>query len=332
MLLNRVATILFAFSIVPVTSTVLDEPAPVTLVEVRHAAIDFNFSGGRVPEWSGGALVVTNGNSGLFPTVCTFGRDGRILSRLVFKIPQSGSIRIYGFARAPDGTLALAGSAQGDDSGGFTYLSVLSSDGQRQQTVRLKPFAPFAAAIASDGAIWAAGWERTADGREVADYNVVRRYSPSGKDLGAYIPRSSLKSYRYGPPAMSSFLVSSHGRVGWYSNVAREYIEFSLDGQVVTRVAGATHGEHDEVTGAGLCGGNLYVSVFTSPSDHKERKWEVLTLDRISGTWKTVSLKGDPPLSSYGRVYGCDGTDLVIHNRLPGELKGLSWFRRSSPE
>lgn len=307
------------------TGSVRTASAP--LLEVGRTKIPFDFQGKRLPKWSGGALVVADDKNPALSTIHTFGKDGYLLSSTPFAIPESSRVRIASFARSSDGTLAVVGSAYTADSRGSLYLAAISPDGQRQQIIRLKPFAPFEVAISSDGTYWVAGRELV-DGREVnPSHKVIRRYSASDGEIGAYIPRSSLTSYRHGHPAHDSFLVPSGDRVGWYSNIAREYIEFSLDGLVLTRVAGLPLDLPDRVTGLALCDdGRVFASVTRIVKTPVA--WEVFNLDRTSGTWKVVPVTGDFAAGGIGTLYGCDGNDLVTRTSWPY----LRWLRQRAEQ
>ncbi len=212
-------------------------PEPPKLVEVRHVGVDYHFRG-PMPKWSGGAFLTVLHGAGLFPEISAYGRDGRRFLRTIFQIPEAGNIRISAVAHAPGGSIAVTGSAIDNSDNGMRYLAVLSGDGKLSSLVSTGGFVAADVEFASDGTIWAVGWERTDDGHEKPEHMIVRRYSPSGKELAAFLPHSTVKRRPTYPHATTySFLLSAHGRVGWYSNAAGEYIEFSNDGQITTRVA-----------------------------------------------------------------------------------------------
>lgn len=224
---------LIAGTSLPGADHTVPSPTPTrALTEIGETFIPLEGATLAPPKWQRGALVVLE-RGGVSPLIHSFDREGRRLSRVPFSIPGATDTRVGAFARASDGTLAVVGSAYTSDRG-TTFLAVISPDGQGQKIVRLKPFAPHEVTAAPDGTFWVLGTELV-NGREVnVDHHVLRRYSPSGGELGGYLPRSTLP--RGGLPTSPSFLVSSVDRIGWYSVGSRLYIELSLDGDVLARV------------------------------------------------------------------------------------------------
>jgi hypothetical protein len=202
----------------------------------------------------------------------------------------------------------------------------MPADSRPRQIYRLNPFYPYDVAIAPDGTYWVAG-EEVINGEEGSPHHdVIRRFGASGKELGGYLPRSTLTVHGCCHPADDSFLVSSHDRIGWYSNTAREYIEFSPDGRQLTRVAGLPSDEYGRVSGLGVCDdGGVFVS-FTHLS-HQDPRPEIFTLDRASGDWKVVPRSGEATVASVSHVYGCDGNEVVARARLSNGQLRLMWLR-----
>ncbi len=304
-------------------------PVPsLALVEEEHAPIPFSIALKSIPNWSGGALVIADNTSGEYPRLHAFGRDGALLSELSVEIPDSSRVFVRGFKRAFDGTLALVGAAFSPDYRRASFLAVISPGGQHQRIVRLSSFEPYEVAIAPDGSYWVAGEEDS----DSPDHTVLRRFSASGQQLGAYLPLSGLKTYRCCHPGDDSFLMSSRDRIAWYSNVAREYVELSPEGKVLARVPGLALEQSSRVDGLGICDdGSVFISAFLNiaPGD---RSSEILSLDRSSSSWKPVVLKNSGVSAyrpvSYRPVLGCDGDKLVTQARWPDELMGLSWSRQ----
>jgi hypothetical protein len=261
------------------------------------------------------------------PVIQVFDGNGELSAKIPFSVPDAVRVIVGSVARAPDGTLALVGSAYSSDRRGAVYLAVISGDGQRQRVIRLNPFAPFQVAIASDGSYWIAGLEKAEDRRETLEHNMIRRFNASGDQIGAYVPRSTMVTdRRHEHPVDFSLLTTSRDRVGWYSNSAREYIELSLDGRVLTRVAGLPLIEPSRVDGIGICdSGNVYVSVY--PISIEDRRSELFTLNRENRSWQPVTFSSGSDASPYRTVFGCQGDDVVTRARLPGELFGLTWLR-----
>ena len=328
MCLNHFFSLVIGLSVMTEPSTALDEPLSGTtnsqpVVEVERAGIGLDLGEKRVPKWSGGALVVVEETDVELPVIHVFGRDGTLLSSVRLAIPQANRIIPRAFAQASDGTLAVAGSAYTGDLRGAQYLAVVSGDGPRQHVIRMNPFGAFAIEIAPDGAIWMAGVEREKGEELNPNHKMIRHFNASRELLGAYIPRSSLPSNDLESPVEDSFLVSSRDRIGWYSNLARIYIEFSLDGRVLTRVAGVPVEEPDRVTGFGLCddGGVFASAVVFAPGAKRPDRLEVYALNRGHGSWELVLRDNSLGPGGYGSLLGCDSSDLVMLRG--GELRFL---------
>lgn len=282
---------------------------------------------GRPGIWSGGAFVTVDDNNGL-PLIRAVNKGGELVSQIEFTIPGARSASVFSgmFARGFDGSFVLAGGAYADDDRAAAFLAWLSADGQRQTIVRPYPFIPSVVTMAADGSIWAAGREVQEDDRnlEKPDYNIVRRYDRTGRLLGSFISRSSLQ-LKPGSlsPGEYSYLVASRDRVGWYSQVAGKYFEFSPDGSSVQEFAtAAAPGVRLHLTGAALCGdGTVVVSAEARAvqSETAVATWRVLELLRDRGTW--LSIAGDS--TKYVKVAGCDGTTVAFG---PGVTDHLDWF------
>jgi len=62
--------------------------------------------------------------------------------------------------------------------------------------------------FSQDGSLWAAGRAYDAASNEEPEYDVIRRYDSSGKQIGSYLPRNTYESKRQSP-ASESFLAAS---------------------------------------------------------------------------------------------------------------------------
>jgi hypothetical protein len=295
------------------------------LVPTGSTEIPFSFGPGTWEQWSGGALVVVEYRFSGAPGFRVYDRDGNLTSRFTFTIPDAGLINIYSFSHGWDGALAMEGSAYTNDSRAAAFFAWVSPDGHQQTVVRTDPFIPRAVTIAADGTIWVAGDQRREPGT-AADRNqyLIRRYDKTGKLLGSFIPWSSLTSGTDRmPPSNDSVLVSSKDRVGWYSWGAGTYIEFALDGTVISRLKIPDHLQ-DEITHVALCDdGSVFVgsSINENPTRKQKASWRIFALDRNRGEWRLI-----PRDESWGSLYGCDGTRLATTTN----FRTISWLEPSS--
>lgn len=273
-----------------------------TTLETAHAPLK---TGEPVAVWNWGAVVSVENARSEAPTIQTMSRTGSF-TRSTLSIPGVRLVNIYSgrFARGPDGSLAVTGSAYTDDSRAASFLLLISRDGKQQKFVQLSPFVAGAVTIASDGTIWAAGREIVAGKELNPNHHVVRRFDPAGRMMASLIPRSSLVTKPgYEHPVEYSYLVSSKDRVGWYSEATGTYREFALDGTQINQFdTPSTTG----MPGIALCDdGNLFVSSgYRRPTG--EKGWGIYVLVRDRGIWTF-----GPRSEKWGTLLGCDGTKVV---------------------
>jgi hypothetical protein len=268
------------------------------------------FQNAPIGVWSGGAFLLVENAHSTAPLIREFDNTGREISQFELNIPGAHRINVYsgGFARGFDGTLAIVGSAFTNDGRGAAFLASVSVDRKRQDVIRTAPYAPRVVTIGADGTLWTAGNE-IEDGQLLkGDYKIVRRFDRNGRMIGAHVPRSSLSLERgYPTPIEYSHIVSSKdGRIGWFSEATRRYMEFALDGTLIRDIdTSELHGTGDlrrMIDGVALCdGGNLFVSAtWLEPKDVK--KWGIFVRDRHKDAWSLGLGKGP-----WGMLYGCDG-------------------------
>jgi hypothetical protein len=290
------------------------------LFSVGRMEIPFQFvSHSTDAVWSSGTLLELEDRPSSAPVFRTWDRAGKLLSEMTFTFPDASHINIYSnsFARGADGSLAIIGSADTNDVGEILFLAWVSSDGH-QTIVRLSDFFPHATTIAADGTIWVAGANGSAQDGQVQ--NLIRRYDKTGMLLGSFVPWSTrLTPHKSLPPAVRSVLVSSKDRVGWYSPVSHEYVEFSLDGTVMNRFT-TPPTQSDAIFGAALCDDNTVFAATSRPfNDGKPASWGILALARNSGQWSLISMN---EAQAQGRLFGCDGTSLAVTT----DDRTISWL------
>ena len=287
------------------------------LVSGGRTEIPFQFvSRSTDAAWSSGTLLELEDRFSSAPIFRTWDRAGKLLSEITFTFPGAYHINIYSnsFARGADGSLAIIGTADTNDAGGIRFLACVSPDGQ-QTIVRLSDFFPYSATIAADGTIWVAGANGSAQHGTLQ--NLIRRYDKTGALLGSFIPWSTPQKIL--PPPVRSVLVSSKDRVGWYSPVSHEYVEFSLDGTAMSRFTTPST-QSDAIFGAALCDdGTVFAATPRPFSDGKPASWGILALARNSGQWSFISMN---EAQAQGRLFGCDGTSLAVTT----DDRTISWL------
>jgi hypothetical protein len=290
--------------------------------------IPYDFGGKPLPHWTGDVLAQLDDTVETAPVLRAFGKDGKSVLNLLITIPEVKFIQVIDYARGFDGSLAISGTGYSADSRAAAFLAWISSDGQQQKVARTSPYVPYVVAVAADGTIWTAGWEIMNGVLVNPNHDMIRHFDTSGRLLGSFIPASSLKVYENRlHPVERSRLVVSHDRIGGYSELSHVYIEFSPDGSVINRYPTATLEVNKKVSGVGLCDdGGLFVSAISH--GRPKQPWQVLTLDKVTGNWHAVMpVDISARSSSFGVVFGCEGSALVTTTRRSSEL---TWFTLAS--
>lgn len=278
--------------------------------------------------WSGGELVFVEGRFSASPTVYLISKDGGIVSRFSFTIPKLHPYFVYDHcvARGPDGTILLAGSATTDDGDYTSFLATVAPDGTSKTVVRLHPFLPAAATIAADGTIWVAGAVHPKRGDKAdTDQYLIRRYDSKGDLLNSFVKWSDVTTRDYHlTPAHESQLLASKDRIAWYSPTVNSYMEFSLDGKIITQIKSWPALAEHPMDWPVLCDdGSVFVGEQVNASDVLPAKYGIFTLNRDKGTWNFE------PRKEYTYLLGCDGTSVAGFS---GNERTLTWFEAAQPQ
>ncbi len=132
-----------------------------------------------------------------------FGPAGRLAYEVDIAAPDGTPAHLHPNAQAlamdTDGTVLVPISYGGYGGNGHVKgggIAVLNRDGKQIRFVDTARFLPDAARFGPDHSIWIIGTQYTPlrDGDPIdhvqADYNLVRKYSSDGKQLGSFLPRS----------------------------------------------------------------------------------------------------------------------------------------------
>jgi hypothetical protein len=281
---------------------------------VRSVALDPPLEVGTkvnsIGTWSGGALLVLEGELAGAPTMRIYDSSGTEVQRIDLQVPGAEGLDVLHrrIARSTSGYVAFAGKAYGDGDRAGGFLAIVSPDGRSQRVVRTEPYFAYAIAFAPDGTIWMAGLNKDVEeGRDAGDasYLVVQRFDTQGRQLRGAVPRSTFP----GPyaPVDASFFVTSKDRVGWVSPMAHRYMEFSLDGKLLASYPFTF--SYTDLNGGALCDdGTLWMSlrVKTDPKSASGGPQSALaSFDRATGTWR----KGTTQPFTY--LYGCSENTLI---------------------
>jgi len=265
----------------------------------------FHYEGGVfLPMWEGGALLDVVGNNSDEPVIFGIDRDGQ-MERFGFSVSGGRYILLAGLSRAKDGSIAAIGSAYSSDGQPVAFLARITPDRSRKTIVQLWPYVGLAVTFSPDGGMWTVGYVKPPDNLGISEYNVLRRFDPSGKLLAtARVEAQGL--YTQGRNAATDSLMRvSKDRVGWLTN-ASEYIEFAIDGRELGRFP-PPPGPPPEVFEATLALSDANEVLVGTRAGDRLKVW---SLDRKERSWKPVELSGGRPLA-HGATLGFDGDTVV---------------------
>lgn len=261
-------------------------------------------------------------------TVSLWGPDGRRIYETEVSPPSSGEPNTHRFwdgissATADnDGTVAVAvdfsiwqNRAPGGHSapwdgkitGHFGGIALLDSAGTQTGFLETGRYLPQGMCFAKDHSIWTIGWEWHQSDDPASDYFVFRRYSRDGKQLGAYVRRSTF-------PNPSTFRVGDHTgmiraaneRIGAFvcfgpTSKDKEWFEFDLHGDLIGRWSV----EEEYLIGGVARWG---VALTASGQAYARSPQRTSNFDLGTASWKTVNLG-----SNLDRLLSADGEELVF--------------------
>ncbi len=292
-----------------------------------------DFGSGPVPAFDKGYLIFTNKPNG----VEVWGPDGRMVFRTV--LMSRPELQVMNAAVDSNGSVAVSVAfsvAPRGYAGGITFLDPAGKEVRFAETGR---YMPASICFDSKRALWAFGWQRDAirnENEDSEEYLLFRKYSPDGKQVGAYAARSLFRKNPGGPPGGGQGggwrLRASGDRIGAITNSSgtngakgfveddHEWIELSLDGSLIGhwKLGYGTGMGEAFISSLGLCRQSI-----------REKQPQVDCLDRGTGAWKTMSgvSAADERGDSLGNLLGADG-DFLVFGRPEGGLQ-LSWVLAS---
>ncbi|HTW62982.1 MAG TPA: hypothetical protein VME17_00130 [Bryobacteraceae bacterium] len=267
--------------------------------------------GNRMPAFYNGYLYIAEP----LHVLNLFAPDGHELFTLPFQGRDNGNIAVESIAIDSDDTLAVAWRDKpnaGIDIRNLSGTLIRSFDTGR--------FVPTSLSFGPDHSLWALGWQRDAgrpDYPDRQDYPIVRKYSIDGKELGAYLPRSSFAPGL--PPGIldqSRRITVTSDRVGvdvvsGKGSRQQEWVELDLTGKVMGRWKLDPSNEHPDVVFTS--DDNAYVERY----NREIKSQQLFRLNHSTSAWELVS-------AAAGSLYGSDGEQLVFAH-FPDRVMHLSW-------
>ena len=264
----------------------------------------FHYGGGVfLPVWEGGALLAVEANNSDEPVIFGIDRDGQ-MERIGLSVPGGRYILLLGLSGAKDGSIAAIGGAYSSDGRPVSFLARITPDRSRKTIVQLWPYVGLAVTFSPDGGMWTIGYVKPPDNLSISEYNVLKRFDPSGKLLATKSVEAKGIYDRSRDAATHSLMGSSRDRVGWLTN-ANEYIEFALDGHELGRFPPPPGPAPEVFETTVALRDDDEVLVGTRDGDGLK----VWSLDRKERSWKSVELSGGK--LAHGATLGFDGDTVV---------------------
>lgn len=280
---------------------------------------------GSVPYFERGYLIYRHQGS----RIEIHGPDGQKLFGGTLECPQ-GKVQCGVSAVAADGKGMIAvGIAHASSGAEANVIRLMTAQGRETRLIKVAWFVPTRLCFDARGDLWAMGWERDADDREIAsgvDYATVRKFSAEGKELGRYLPRS-LWPGKVTSPASAAigywWMAAAKESVGAlaypnHADHAPEWVEWDLEGRLIARTPLPDIENHGF---AYTADGVLYARFQVGKS-----KYELRRMERGTGRWTAV--KSNLPEEELGRpgfLQGGDGEALVY--RVSTGAPVLRWVK-----
>jgi hypothetical protein len=237
------------------------------------------------------------------PLLFTVDRDDN-LERIPLTIPEAGYLLLYSVAGGPDGSLAVVGRGFHVDGRQGSFVARIAPDRKSQTITRTWPYVGTRVTVAPDGLIWTAGWAEPSGSR--TQYNVFRVFDESGRSVREFVVLAKGRPDTPSDAVPYSVLKSSRDRVGWLTS-GWEYLEFSLDGREIGRLAGPLVSQDSNLGSIGLALSEDNRVVIGILVQGKHRMW---ALDRERQTWSSIE-EPDAGELQHRRILGFDGQSLV---------------------
>ena len=278
----------------------------------RSVTIPHAFANGPIPRFENGLVLSFDRE---LQTVWAFNRDGRSVATVKITLPETERFSIKEAAVAPDGKLAVTGTAHGRD--GKTTATIVWADrtGAVAKVVRTSPFTAFHIAFAGDGTLWAVGRVHDERLESQAGHDVMRQYGQDGRLRKTVLPDNTFPpaaSKRH--PCYESFLVAGGDRIGLYCATANEWVELSAAGEILGRFK-APVPANEAITGAALSpAGDLWISVQSKASglNPHSQSTGIMRFDRKAREFKPAGISSSPPDPAMA-LAGSDGSELVLY-------------------
>ena len=240
--------------------------------------------------------------------------DGQLAYNFELPCPSEGSCSAAAVAVNSKGNIAVS-FGYSNRNGRAAGIRIMDPQGKETRFISTSLYVPTELCFDKDDNLWALGWQRdslTRDAEEKQDYQLVRKFSVAGVEIGRYLPRSLWPNRKAFPGAGGRGywrMYAASDRIGAvihenYSDSAPEFVEWNLDGKLIRRTVIPNDTSYGR---AYTSDGRFYVK-----RREKGSRPELRVLDLSNGTWQPLpanlpeSIEFDRAL-----LLGSDGEELV---------------------
>jgi hypothetical protein len=292
-----------------------------------------------VPEWDGGYLLHWEFDKD--PALVTmYGRTGLKVLEVRMMPQNAAKVSVSATGATHAGGILAAGGGTMTDGSNQRFIVKTDPAGRIVQSVHTGRFTTRHVCEASDGTVWALGFDLDLHDSPDADKNVLRHYSFEKGLLGSFVSLDSISKARDAHSQISrpggSYLGCGKDRVSVYLEPAAQYIEVDISSEKLTRwnvdmssaVGSEAHGfaVTDE--------GKIFAAFGNDPDPNVECKHglyelkatpgsPIASLTAVDGTVTAFDSYKSVPDGTFLWLWGADGNSLVVSRK--GDDWGLSW-------
>jgi len=282
--------------------------------------------------------------------VTMYDRDGKKVVEGRVTVQGASRISLRAAGATQGGRIVAAGGATMADGSNQHFIAEIGATGHTVQVIQLGDFSPQQVCAASDGTVWALGYNQRSNDSAEADTNILRHYDFANGLLGGYVSLRSLSAARDAvllvESAHESSLRCEKDRVSllfWSaSHSVAQYVVVNTYSQEVAHWRVIAPFAEAKANGFAVTDdGEVFVSL-TGWSDSESTMRHGLyklqaptgkaavTLIPVGGTVTAVKCHdcGNAlPDGTFLKLYGADGHELVV--RRTGDGSGLAWTKVS---
>lgn len=295
-------------------------------------AVEPNWSHGHLASWTRPATSPSG-----FGEVAVYDRNGKHLRTIETKFEGAVKTAVYHAAAGPSGELAVAGLAVNASAAHSGFIALYDPQGRLRILKRTTPFAPQRLCYVGDGALWALGDWVVEDGKSfLADRGILVKLDREGRVVREILPAASFQRGHQsaiiggeGPP----ILFCMTDRVGILLRTVRQWIEISLDGEILGMWRfewPRSPAQADDSGSDGALGINGHKAVIGPDGEvlatfvGRGVGMHMRRLDRESGAWIPVDTSLLDAMGISPSLFGRDGDALLMHRRFS---RTIAWVR-----